>query len=983
MSFTGPEDPAYLLWAADKGRLGRRVPSWKQANNLLNLARERKEKNERLRVQEEQERERAYLASRAVQRVEVLPEAVVSETPEAIFVVVPREADPEAAVSLVMRVAGDIKTFTYYRWDSETGLIERSGVLKSLSVDNVKDVVFGNYWSQRLYEGNDGEVIVLGKGIGAESDFSLRDSVNSNCVLDAIRNSLGSKVEKKLELISKRHSLKENGVSKAIMTEIARELRVRLVVYTCVDSCWFDTDPGDKGRRKKIEFFACKNHAEKYREVSRLSESTVAYVSDFSEAEAIHARKLYYCKLRPSEEHCIGEVTPDAIRVLDRVYKTFRPSSVSGDAQDDLCRDYFLCTGKEQFLYKKWVKVNRLRPLEGVYFSIFKNANTYLGSRIFSTEKCSNLYDMNRAYPSFRSNPLYSRFELIVGNVCLYDTSNALVLDVVGVAGVSLVSEITWHNKFVESCGWIREGVFANHIILYTLVREGWASIKIACSVICRKTEDLCFPFGADKRANNAFIGRLIAGAQEESSGCKVEYTRVYSGDIDQVMYDLSRNPDCLGSVVYPGVDDSKYVCATMKTSDKKKQLYQIHGCILAYQQVTMMKAMVLASRESFVVGYNTDGFHVRSRISLELSSLDGGWKYENKDILYSGGNVVHTLFSESIDVGSLPLFEEGEKAVTLLVGPAGCGKSYNRIEVRHGGAVVCCPTNELVMNTSKKTPCKVMTYHRYFGLHTGGNYADLSIDEVVVIDEVSMMPGADLLQIVEMCSERRVCLDLIGDVRLIGGYWDTDQMRPVNFRRGDAVGWHDAIMKVDFTWKEVISDVRRQSAEDCLFIDSLRGLGTAAIREKLIERFGVCSWADINRVGLGVSARHCMIGKYNESIVEKWNPSVVVGRCLKNTVKGGVVVEAKGMIQEVPIASVWRGRVSSMDKAPMGCKYELAYFRTSYAVQGQSIGEEYIIDISGDARFLYTAVSRCRSLDLIRLVDSTKDFPIPEDEFD
>lgn len=978
MSFYGSTDPAYIAWAADKGKLGKRVPSWKQANAILTLAAENRE---RIAKKKEKERKEKKKEKKEKKEEANKNKFTVTESEDTVYITVPRNADPYEAVAIIMKNYKGGKSFIYYRWDKKDGIIERSGITIPFSEDAIKDVVFGGFYTQKVYEGNDGEVIALSKVIGKATNFSLRDHVSSNCVLEAIRKHCGRSVEKKLTEIRDLYSLETCGVTKEIMSVIARKLRLRLVVYTCIDSCWFDSDPLGTKKWKKLEFFARQGHAEKYKTVGTLEESSVCYVDDFTSVENIHARKLYFCKLCPSGEHAIGSVMPDAIWCENTIYKTFVPSSVSFCAEDDLSKDYFLCTGRDQFLYKKWVIKNRLRPLSGVYFSIFKNANLYLGSRIFSAEKSSHLYDMNRAYPSFRTNPLYEKFRLIVGNVCLYDVRGIDVSEVVSVAGVSLIENLVWHNKFVESCGWIDVGVWCNHIILYTILEMGWATFSLSASCICRKTEDLDFCFGEDKHYNNAFIGRLIAGARENSSGCRVEYTRVYSSDIDQVMYDLSKNPMVLGSVVYPGCSDSKYVAATIKVEEKKKQLYQIHGCILAYQQVTMMKAMVLASEESFVVGYNTDGFHSRGKISLPLGVNGGEWKYEQKEINYMGGNIVCEKWDGKIELDTLPRYVV-EGAVSLITGPAGCGKSYDRIEVRHGGAVICCPTNELVMNTTAKTTCPVMTYHKYFGI--GCKLYSVAIDEVVVIDEVSMITGCDLLEMITECSKRRVCLDLIGDVRIINGEWDTDQMGSVNLGREKDVSWHDAITSCSFTHREVIGTVRRQSEEDCVFIDSLRGLASAQIRKRLIERFGLKDWEDVNRVGLGISARHASINRYNNEIVEKWNPRLVIGRCLKNVVKKGVLVEAKGQIKEVDPSLVWKDRQGCCDTVPAGYKYELAYFRTTHAVQGQSIGEPYIIDLTGNARYLYTAVSRCRSLDLITLVDSTNDFYSEEfDEFE
>jgi hypothetical protein len=990
--FTGVDDPLYKAWVKEHTKPGKRVPSPAQAEVLIRLKQENKKSTEEKsktkfkatvrKMTKQAETKAKAEAKKAAKLIPAVGKKITKKTQNTVSVTVNNENDPEQSLQIIESVVDKINpsTFVYKRIDTE-GNIQSTHQSVAYNRSNLKNVLFGSKNSRVSGDDTGATRFVFRATRGIPSNFSLRDSINSNCVLEAIKKFYGSKFSSKVEgqllWFFHKYYLGENGVTKEIMGELAKKLRLRLIVKNAIDRVWYDSDPQDKLRRKHLEFFALNNHAEPYVPICDFMEAQVVYQDPVEATADLHQRKRYFVRVDEQDRANVESVTPEAIWTGSCIYKTFRPSSVSGMEKDDTDRRFFLCTNEDQFRYKDWVRKNNLRPLVGVYFDIFRNADNYLTVQRFSSEDSCHLYDMNRAYPSFKTNPLYSKYKLIIGYVCLYNTTGVDLGLVLDVAGISYVDTITWHNSFVESTGWVQAGSWYNHIILYVLVSMGWATITVSNSCLCRQPEDLDFPFGSGKFYNNAFIGRLVTGA---SSTTRVEYTRVYSSDLTQVLFDYEVDPLCRGrTMVYDGYE-SKYVSATLDCEDRRNQLHQIHGCIIAYQQVTMMQAMVLASEHTKVIAYNTDGFHVRDKFPMKCSFKPGRFKYENKPILYQGTAepMPPKPYELSWDCSTLPDFRV-ELPVTLITGPAGCGKSYVRIEKQPGvDAIVVCPLNELVVDTSKRTTAVVSTYHKYFGMHSGGDYRELDINEVVIADEVSMMPGDDLKSILDVCKERRVCLDLIGDVREMDGVWDTDQMQPVIINTKVKYTWDSAIRTIEFTHREIISDIRRQNDEDSAFCDSLRGLPFAKMRAVLIARLGLHKWTDvINENAIGLSATHEHNHLYNSSIVRKFRPTQVPGRCIKTIKKDGEIVEARGMIKTLPIGLVWCNRKSVHDETPKGCRYELAYFRTANAVQGQSIGVPYIINVAScSARFLYTAVSRCRSLDSVVLVSSAKDWP-------
>ncbi len=965
--------------------------------------------------------------------------------------------------------------FTYMYLDQTEGWSDKHDWVGEFNKRAIRVIVFTAERYQRIDAINITAWPILE---GKEQDTSLRESVDINCVIKAIYEVYNDAVPpqkatplsmaktNKLHKIIEKYKLQDNGVTKAIMHEISRAVGARIVVIGPAGNSWVDTDPNNTRKRKIAWLYAHNNHATVNVPLTDLSKCKIVYTDNCSSAvKDLHQRARYFITMTDHSQITINP--PHAVWTGHQLYKVFQPSKITGDVEDDENEAFRLCFDRQQFIHKQWRVENNLRPLRGVYFDLFRNADTPLTSQKFvKYDNHTNywLYDMNRAYPSFKSHPLYKRFLLTAGFVKLYNTTGIDVMHTISRPGISHVSQITWFNDFVESCGWIHEQQWYNNIVLYTLVTEGWADIAIDISCICLQADDLEFPFSGDKREDNQFIGRLIGGASAQLS---TEYTRVFDSECDQVLWEYDKNPLCHSTRVYNGlVDGEMFVCAQMKCDESKSQLHQIHGCILAYQQTTMMKAMVYASKQTQIIAYNTDGFHVANKLvfsmedtesqtvdtPLRISDLPGDFKVKREPIMYhctfDGMSECLVGHKQSIDL--LPAYDVAvpELPIVLITGPAGCGKSYQRIEKTPGwDSVVCCPTNALVADTRDRvtpknadgslgTPfTRVETYHLFFGIWMAEvdeekekewqeavdkmsperrqNAIELheaylaglkeaaerrqqylqGSAENIILDELPLITGNNITDIVKKCTTWRMCIDLIGDIRQTPtGYWLTDQRLPVN-KHENPIELNTAMKKFKFTHKEIISTVRRQSAEDSAWIDALRGLPAAEMRQRILAKCGgYKDWRTIiSDKTMGLAATHKLCHAYNHDILGKFNPTEVPARHTKTRKENKVIIAAKGSIVTAPISHVWCDRTSSKHKvAKYGVEskkgecmvrnyaYELAYFRTADSVQGQSIDQQYVVDISpinkkhpdADCRFLYVAISRCRRLSDILIVD-------------
>lgn len=880
--------------------------------------------------------------------------------------------------------------------DRNTGYIPNKAPRGRLNAKNITDAVFGNL-NNRLYKGYDAVQFSIWREVkGARQPFELQDSISGNCVIDAIEEfyrlrygRMDDKKSKQLKEIVAKHGLKHNPVTPPIIDEIARSLRHRFVVYDTAGHVWRDTG-GKAGAR--IDIFAQRGHGTLH--VPLVPATKPIYGDPAALTASIHQQKKLFVRLDETSGWPV--ITFQGVHLGNVIYKSFRPSSVTGNPLDDEIPEYFDCMDADQYKFRKWKRDNNLRALSGVYFDIFRNADTHLTTQQFERLDTMHhhLYDMNRAYPSFKTNPLYPKYKLIAGYVTLYDARGVDQRTILDKAGVSFVSSIVYHEPLVEKTGWIQAGQWYNNIRLFVLVSEGWATIEITQTCICRQPEDIEFPFEESKSYNNAFVGRLISGAS--SPDTRTEYHLCYGmQDVGQLMYEFERRSDCVSCYTLRGsVDDELmysvadmivdhdqpigdrepvYVVAEMKVEDAHSQLHQIHGCILAYQQVTFMKAMVFASKHTQIIAYNTDGFHVRNRVPLQLSTQPGGFKHEFKPIKYqsSYSPMEARPFQVSWDISRVPVYAD-ELPVVLITGPAGCGKSYKRIELTPGvESVVLCPTNGLVANTKLRTSAVVTTYHKYFGIWlkkdgTRG-YHKHQMRENIIFDEITIAPGVDLQEIIEKCRSMRVCLDLIGDVRLVGKTWITDQMTPVN----DSVSLNECLKELKFTHHEIISNVRRQNAEDAAWIDSLRG--DPKIYDRIVDRFGISKWQDIcTKDTTGIATRHKICTAFGYDMIERFDLEAVRARRVTTYKKNRQVVEPKGALSWQPIKKVWLHRQRFDQETPKGYSYEMAFFRTAHAVQGQSIDGPVVINVAkATDEFLYVAISRCRRLSDVIIIDA------------
>lgn len=858
-------------------------------------------------------------------------------------------------------------------------------------------------------------------------DLELFESSNLNCVLKCMIQHVNKKFDEKkakpmIDTITKYaddHGLNtgDKPVTNAILNEILKKCRLRVRTKSMFGGVIHDSDPEGKQKRSIVELYAHNNHASLYVELDKRP-SEVSYIDDFTDVMSTH---------QPFEimrKRIKGEYFTTAVKMGDTIYKKAFPM----DEGDDTMKCYFSCVDESQYRYKKWKMDNNLRALTGTHFKIAKEADHHLSRQSFreyDDKLIAHSYDISKAYPSFKTSPYYEQFKFGVGHFDIFKHEYRLEyhtirggkkcsdvdLDVIDKTGFSRVSDIEFigsEGEFIEKVNYIKENCWFNHITLFHIASKGWARFNISHTMMCYSPEDLIFPWETstqNKLVNNTFIGRLIAGA---SNGL---VSRTYCCSDPDEMGFLAHEIETKFDTVPILENDTGYFNVYYPTIQNDNQLHQIRSSIISYSDAKMIDCMV--EHIDHIIAYNVDGFFTDEDISLfstttMCSPKDkpeekfGKFVYEGVKAINWASNMEAPGFEhDNFALPQMPLYGDYKglhSVMSLVTGPAGCGKSYTYMcENPRAECGFLFPTNKLVADSERKSSktakCLIpdffeayttfeekdveynryiATYHKYFGI--GVSFHKPFNMENVIIDEVSLIAIPHLDLIVKMCADNRTNVHFIGDINKEGIYTyqrgpvaEPDQM-PTCDRWGPRKEWQPEDTKPEF---------RRQPNPDHWdFIQSLRNNKTSlenleAVRSKCksITKEDMYKRWDANWIG--ISSRHKNINIYNNAIQKARGTLACRARSLKTIVnKEGKYISINGQLADRLVTDVYFGRTSA-GKCSHKFKYEAAYFITSDLIQGTSLDEIIVIDptemLSG---FLYTAISRCRNLDNVYIIN-------------
>lgn len=834
-------------------------------------------------------------------------------------------------------------------------------------------------------------------------DFRLFDG-NVNCVLECIRRQYPCK-SNAIEAYAIKNGFINNNrpATKADLDTFDAKFGVRIIVHSQA-GVWYTSRPNSKRHVGQVVVFASANHASEYKAITDIKRQVIMTPPDlYAMCNQLHQPKQLSLRTVPiitnkaapdpelteqektdaddllamlNEHENIPAAVPVAavpveyevtsFRAGDAIYKSWQP--VGPDADNP---EYYHCKTDLCYKFTKWVSENNIRPLQEPFYSIAKAANHHLTTQTFTglqpgQQELHN-YDMVKAFPSFKNSIYYDQYKLFLGFVQLYSTTDH---SYISKPGMTRITNIVYKNDVVRALRWIQDDNWYTNIRLNFILDHELATFDVT-DVMIAHAEDIEFPFMPfdrdieNKRFNNSFIGRMIAGGHD---GIRTSYFACTGTEMQQLKYELEHKE---GTIAVIPVNDNLLVCQSRNQDDS---LWHIHSQIIDYQQVALMTEMCQVPITELVAVF-TDGFFTTVPQAIECTGLPHGFAYKYERI--TGMSTATPATHVPIDRHELPPIDQHLSRLSrfnITGGPAGCGKTYVSFE-KHPrvSSIALAPQHKLKAKHIRDNPDAVHdTYHAFFGI--GVSWHRQRIFEQVDIDEITQCSDEHLQRILATCRKHRMCLSLFGDMVVTGNDVTIYQRPPVE-DSGRPIQYSTCR---DFTFAVEISTIRRQSADDATFLDGFRDLTHAQQLARVRTRFPTIARADVSThvpaKFTGIAASHASCNEHSKRIFDQRileNPDLIVpGRAnkkAKNIIKGDVYMVSHTL--------VFKDRTTSNRTAQpsRGLMYDLAYFSTADSVQGESIDGPIYIDLKGChmQNFLYVAITRARDLDNVVLIEA------------
>jgi hypothetical protein len=819
--------------------------------------------------------------------------------------------------------------------------------------------------------------------------FKLRESIDYNCVLQAIKiaqlkrpTKPGSlTLQDKVDLWVKKTGF--NPETDAFTKEHVESMynqsakqAIKVVVY-CMFGVWYQPKRSiglQKENKPTIHIYGHNGHATLYKPVSTPQKQVILPPGSREDnlleiCQQYHQPIEFLGGYKHIQMGC-EFVTKGAV-IGDTIYKLYNIP----DEKDRENPKFFHCLSDISYLYKKWKLENEYTQLPPTYFEIFKQADVHVcRQRLqpFDTRVPMFDNDMHMAFASYESSPLYPMFKIVTGFCSLFNVVDNDLMEYLSKAGASRVTKILYIHPLLEKIDYVKIGEFRNNIILYGFVTRGYLKIECDLSCICAKPEDFSIPHKENKAFRNMFIGNLIAGASDNG---KI-YRHYYVPD-DMEREQIVHNAAMDKSVISASVDlATSWITLEFQTKKEPVQLHQIHSCMLAYQQLEFITKMIETEANGEpVVCYNTDGFFTRNRVFPDIENKDllpGQFRNKGHEIpksCYTDEGVKSVKVKVDIDFERVPKFDTYKDILSPKIyihGEAGCGKSYTFIEKEPlYDSHVAVPTNILKVDLQKKCKYKVTTIHRAIPQEMSPKALQKRvIFNQLIVDEATMVGKATFKCILEHCNKHKLILIMIGDL---------DPITKQIYQRGPSMDKPISKFPDDFIFVKKESHIKRQSQED---FDKICALRYMEPEEHISYLMQFCTVVDKlpkfdhNKPYSGISSRHAYISELNKMANKNSvNPKKIWAKFVGKSDEW----KTKGELKLCKARNVWSGRVAATDKPPRGFIWENSYFRTADAVQGQSIDNQVIVDLRGvDSHgYIYTAVSRCRRLSNVILYDA------------
>lgn len=659
---------------------------------------------------------------------------------------------------------------------------------------------------------------------------------------------------------------------------------------------------------------------------------------------------------------------------LVTMHKSFRPSSITANADDDSATRHAYVFTDEQMMYELFkLKYNLTVASTPEVRHVVKRAEHFIGrQRIADIAQDAVEFDHNKNYVAYETLPEYVGFP-----------TGALVPATLANANSPAFYIVTIPNPPACLTDLLRYTADTQIVItapMYTYLSTVTDNIHVDYVLdgkrqhvsIADFADSFNLPDNSKKLFRNTLIGRTITGGLANTK--TVHYDTTVPTERQQIVHEAQQNG-------YRCAENATGVVVELEHA-QSKQLYDFHSYILGYAAIHMMRKYTeLAAQQHTIAAWCVDAIVVNPNpntpIQAQHDAHIGGWKTSEPKPYYSQmqlrgerqpGDGIRIMFGiEPEPAAPLPLPEPIHNVTpparripvrnTIITGAAGVGKSHIWKTSPAYDQIMLAPTHELVREHREQFE-NTFTAAKYFQfgvdddvtynlLRAGGQIPPKH--SVIVIDELSMFSAAQWKVILRR-SKGSIIIAL-GDFEQIQQCIDSYPVTPQYF----------VDKGFDITHIERTPDTHARHAYEFGWqLDRLRGQSIST-QKRLISRligesrpFDITAASPTDRVIVGTHeqarAVHALARK---AFTDEPFP-------FKRRTKKGYVIE----YLPVTTPGVWWGREKQTDTPPKGLTREPAFAVTADSYQGKTTDDFVYVMVDSLVRpgCLYTAVTRTRT---------------------
>lgn len=682
------------------------------------------------------------------------------------------------------------------------------------------------------------------------------------------------------------------------------------------------------------------------------------------------AQPMFYVTIAPGKEYTL--------------HKTFRPSSVTLNPDDDKPGALNYVFTPEQMLFRMFKQAYNLAPINNKdIHAVVKTGEHFIKRRIFNTPTSAmRLVDHNKNYMSYKLLPEYIGFP--THKLMTAATINCISQTPLFVICVNVTNYPESFRHFYEySSGPItlQWPVYQYLISVGVHVDVDYYLVGDAQDIDIIGFTDTLLKDGRITSANvklfrNQMVGRTIAGGLAETKKVTVVYGD--NAECEQILH------ECVEEGLQPDINH-KEKTITVNYKGSSNALFHFHSYILGYASIHMMRKWgELENNGCVIEGFNVDAIMYSGNYDAAKSpDLLGGWKTEAVKSYY---NTLHVSERDVVYPVRTPpprpfISNNPITRNTLILAPPGLSKTYGFKTNPLFDQIILTPTKDLRndIRTGDAPFTNTHTMHKYVqfscsmsrwrSLRKSGNIPREHYS--LVVDECTDYNSKQWDTILERTNGSIIVA--IGDFEQL---CNSINASPVSIDYFKSKGF-DIIYKT-----REPGAIARHSYEDGVILDSLRGQPDQA---KLLSAYVDCV-ADID-----ISSMIRGEGDYDIFVCEthrQCNRANLMAKeyCLANNIPLPVK-NRDGKVQYISADdhNIWWGRLRMLDEIPKHMLYEPAVAITPDSIHGKTYFANRVYVDAQMTRHgaFYTSVTRTTKLCNTILVGINKPRPLTQADKD